>query len=65
MRPWGDDSPFLACIRTLRSSKRITAIRYMESSEGQLLLQGTELGFGWSGVLTLFHRDGACWRSSV
>jgi hypothetical protein len=23
----------------------------MESSEGQLLLQGTELGFGWCGVL--------------
>ena len=30
------------------SSQRSTAIRYMETVEGQLLLQGTELGYGWN-----------------
>jgi hypothetical protein len=29
-------------------SQRSTEIRHMEPSEGQLLLQGTELGYGWS-----------------
>lgn len=55
--------------------QRTTAIRYMESGDGQLLLQGTELGYGWSITLntktggmsaTLVNRDdvfvlfGAC-----
>ncbi|QCP53045.1 hypothetical protein FAZ95_28535 [Trinickia violacea] len=48
------------------SSQRSTAIRYMEAGEGQLLMQGTELGYGWSLVLdtksggmsaTLVNRD--------
>jgi hypothetical protein len=30
------------------SSQRSTAIRYMETGEGQLLMQGTELGYGWN-----------------
>jgi hypothetical protein len=30
------------------SQQRSTAIRYMEPGNGQLLLQGTELGYGWS-----------------
>jgi hypothetical protein len=30
------------------SPQRSTAIRYMEAGEGQLLMQGTELGYGWS-----------------
>ncbi|SIT35053.1 conserved exported hypothetical protein [Paraburkholderia ribeironis] len=57
------------------SSQRSTQIRYMESGDGQLLLQGTELGYGWSIALdtktggmsaTLVNRDdvfvlfGAC-----
>ncbi len=33
------------------SSQRTTDIRYMESSKDQLLLQGAELGYGWSVVL--------------
>ena len=48
--------------------KRESPIRTMEQSEGQLLLQGTEQGYGWtialnrqSGktVVTILHRDGA------
>ncbi|BCG00400.1 hypothetical protein PPGU19_049680 [Paraburkholderia sp. PGU19] len=48
------------------NSQRSTPIRYMESGDGQLLLQGTELGYGWSIVLdtktggmsaTLVNRD--------
>src|ERR1700675_2690572 len=30
---------------------RTTEIRFMEPSEGQLLLQGTELGYAWSVAL--------------
>ena len=48
--------------------KRESAIRTMEQSEGQLLLQGTELGYGWTialnqqtgkTVTTILNRDGA------
>jgi hypothetical protein len=39
------------------SQQRTTAIRYMEPGEGQLLLQGTELGYGWS--ITLDTKTGA------
>ncbi|UXU89953.1 hypothetical protein [Burkholderia sp. S-53] len=48
------------------SSQRSTAIRYMEAGKGQLLMQGTELGYGWSIALdtksggmsaTLVNRD--------
>lgn len=48
--------------------KRESPIRTMEQSEGQLLLQGTEQGYGWtialnrqSGktVVTILNRDGA------
>lgn len=47
--------------------KQITPIRTMEKSAGQLLLQGSELGFGWTLALdtangqitsTLVDRDG-------
>ncbi|MCC8403223.1 hypothetical protein LJ655_15225 [Paraburkholderia sp. MMS20-SJTN17] len=46
--------------------QRATAIRYMEQGDGQLLMQGTELGYGWSITLntetggmsaTLVNRD--------
>jgi hypothetical protein len=48
--------------------KRTTAIAHMEKSEDQILLQGNELGFGWTialdqengdMVVTLVNRDGA------
>jgi hypothetical protein len=48
--------------------KRESPIRTMEQSEGQLLLQGTEQGYGWtialnrqSGktVVTILNRNGA------
>jgi hypothetical protein len=57
------------------AQQRTTAIRYMEPGDGQLVLQGTELGYGWSLALdtktgamsaTLVNRDdvfvlfGAC-----
>lgn len=34
--------------KTIAGPKRVTPIRHIEKSEGQILLQGTELGFGWS-----------------
>jgi hypothetical protein len=34
--------------KTIVGSQRTTAIRYMEAGEGQLLMQGTELGYCWS-----------------
>ncbi|HTR09268.1 MAG TPA: hypothetical protein VMJ11_21970 [Paraburkholderia sp.] len=34
--------------KTIVGSQRSTPIRYMEAGEGQLLMQGTELGYGWS-----------------
>ncbi|CDY75714.1 hypothetical protein BGLT_04617 [Caballeronia glathei] len=34
--------------KTVTSSQRSTPIRYMEPSDGQLIMQGTELGYGWS-----------------
>lgn len=46
--------------------QRTNPIRYMEAGDGQLLLQGTELGYGWSITLntktggmsaTLVNRD--------
>lgn len=52
--------------KTLTSSQRSTPIRYIEPSDNQLLLQGTELGYGWSIALdtrtggmsaTLVNRD--------
>jgi hypothetical protein len=48
--------------------KRESAFRTMEQSEGQLLLQGTELDYGWTialnrqtgkTVVTILNRDGA------
>jgi hypothetical protein len=48
------------------ASQRSTAIRHMEAGEGQLLMQGTELSYGWSIALdttsggmsaTLVNRD--------
>jgi hypothetical protein len=33
--------------KIIAGSQRTTKIRFMESGEGQLLLQGTELGYGW------------------
>jgi hypothetical protein len=48
--------------------KRTSPIQFMEKSESQLLLQGTELGLGWTVALdqetgkiavTLVNRDGA------
>lgn len=52
--------------KMLVGSQRSTPIRYMETGEGQLILQGTELGYGWSIALdtktggmsaTLVNRD--------
>lgn len=34
--------------KTIAGSKRTTPIRYMDKSADQVLLQGTELGYGWS-----------------
>jgi hypothetical protein len=34
--------------RNVIGSQRTATIRYMEPSDGHLLLQGTELGYGWS-----------------
>jgi hypothetical protein len=34
--------------KTISASQRTTEIRYIEPGNGQLLLQGTELGYGWS-----------------
>jgi hypothetical protein len=34
--------------KTIIGPQRTTEIRYMEPGSGQLLLQGTELGYGWS-----------------
>jgi hypothetical protein len=48
--------------------KQTTPIRFMDTSDGQILLQGTELGYGWtlaldqdSGTMTatLVNREGA------
>ena len=47
--------------------KQTTPIRFMDTSDGQILLQGTELGYGWtlaldqdSGMMTvtLVNREG-------
>lgn len=54
--------------KVVAGPKRESPIRSMEQSEGQLLLQGTEQGYGWtialnrqSGktVVTILNRDGA------
>jgi hypothetical protein len=34
--------------KTIVGPQRTTEIRYVKASEGQLILQGTELGYGWS-----------------
>lgn len=34
--------------KTIAGPKRVTPIRHIEKSEEQILLQGTELGFGWT-----------------
>lgn len=54
--------------KAIAGPKRTTAIAFMEKSEDQIVLQGNELGFGWtialdqvSGdmIVTLVNRDGA------
>jgi len=37
--------------KIIAGPQRTTEIRLMEASDGQLLLQGTELGYGWSVAL--------------
>ena len=53
--------------KTIVGPKRTTPIQLMEKGDNQLLLQGTELGFGWSLALnsadgtmagTILNRDG-------
>jgi len=39
--------------KLIAGPQRTTEIRYMEPAEGQLLLQGTELGYGWSIALDM------------
>ena len=54
--------------RTVQGPNRTTAIASMDKGEDQILLQGSELGFGWTIALdqesgdmtvTLVNRDGA------
>jgi hypothetical protein len=54
--------------RTVQGPKRTTAVASMEKGEDQIVLQGHELGFGWTIALdqesgdmtiTLVNRDGA------
>jgi hypothetical protein len=54
--------------KTIAGPKRITPIASMEKAQDQIVLQGNELGFGWtialdqvSGdmIVTLVNRDGA------
>lgn len=69
-----DDIAFPAFVRldfakkTVTGPKRTTAIRLMEKSDAQLLLQGTEDKFGWTLALdqasggmtiTIAHAEGA------
>jgi hypothetical protein len=53
--------------KTIGGTKRTTPIVAMDTSEGQILLQGKELGYGWTFALdqeggdfsaTLVNRDG-------
>jgi hypothetical protein len=37
--------------KTIAASQRSTEIRFMTVGDGQLLLQGTEFGYGWSLVI--------------
>ena len=34
--------------KTIAGPKRVTPIKYIEKHDKQILLQGTELGFGWT-----------------
>jgi hypothetical protein len=43
--------------KTVTGPQRTTPIRFMETGESQILLQGTELGFAWTIVLD--RMDGA------
>ena len=53
--------------KAVEGPKRTTAIAFMEKGEDQIVLQGNELGFGWTLaldrdgdiVVTLVNRDGA------
>jgi len=42
--------------KTIVGPQRTTAIRFIESAESQILLQGTELGFAWT--VALDKQDG-------
>jgi hypothetical protein len=42
--------------KKITGPKQVTPIKYMEKSDKQILLQGTELGFGWT--LALDQQDG-------
>ena len=42
--------------RTITGPRRVTPIKFMEKDDKQILLQGTELGFGWT--LALDQRVG-------
>ena len=42
--------------KTISGPKRVTPIKYVEKDDTQILLQGTELGFGWT--LALDQRVG-------
>lgn len=43
--------------KMITGPRQVTPIKYMEKNERQILLQGTELGFGWTLALDL--QDGA------
>jgi len=43
--------------KKIAGSKRVTPIKYIEKNDMQILLQGTELGFGWT--LALDQNEGA------
>ncbi|MDB5772979.1 MAG: hypothetical protein JWM42_3353 [Burkholderia sp.] len=43
--------------KTIAGPKRVTPIKYVEKDDMQILLQGTELGFGWT--LALDQQEGA------